>query len=291
MKQLARPDGPPAFFSPQILEARRFYLDLAPPATKPLAVVSGGREHCAPDYSIHRHTFPYLSVEFVTRGKGALRLNGREHGLSAGVVFAYGPNVAQDITTEPAEPLVKYFVDFTGPLATKLLRQCRLSPGSVARVLTPGEIQNIFDDLIHVALRGSRFSTRICELLLEQLILRIAECQMPQMAVETPAFATYQRCRQHIQSQYLRLRTQAQVARECHVTSAYLCRLFQRYDHQTPYQYLMRLKMSLAAERLQAPGTLIKQVAAELGFGDPFHFSRAFKAAFGLAPEAFRRLR
>ena len=71
----------------------------------------------------------------------------------------------------------------------------------------------------------------------------------------------------------------------------YLCRLFRRYDQQTPYQYLMRLKMNAAAERLQDPGALVKQVAAELGFGDPFHFSRVFKSIFGLSPEAFRRLR
>jgi AraC-like DNA-binding protein len=49
--------------------------------------------------------------------------------------------------------------------------------------------------------------------------------------------------------------------------------------------------MNLAAERLQTPDVLIKEVAVELGFHDPFHFSRAFKSIFGLSPEAFRRLR
>jgi AraC-like DNA-binding protein len=53
----------------------------------------------------------------------------------------------------------------------------------------------------------------------------------------------------------------------------------------------MRLKMNVATERLQDPGTLVKQVAAELGFSDPFHFSRVFKSVFGVAPETFRRLR
>ena len=32
-------------------------------------------------------------------------------------------------------------------------------------------------------------------------------------------------------------------------------------------------------------------LAAELGFDDPFHFSRAFKNVLGLSPETFRRLR
>ena len=53
----------------------------------------------------------------------------------------------------------------------------------------------------------------------------------------------------------------------------------------------MRLKMNIAAERLRDPGVLVKQVAAELGFDDPFHFSRAFKGVLGLSPENFRRLR
>jgi AraC-like DNA-binding protein len=52
----------------------------------------------------------------------------------------------------------------------------------------------------------------------------------------------------------------------------------------------MRLKRNLAAGRLQDPGTLVKQVAAELGFDDPCHFSRAFKSVFGMSPEASRRL-
>jgi AraC-like DNA-binding protein len=54
---------------------------------------------------------------------------------------------------------------------------------------------------------------------------------------------------------------------------------------------LLRLKMNHAAERLHQPGVLVKQVAEEAGFSDPFHFSRAFKSALGLSPDAFRRLR
>jgi AraC-like DNA-binding protein len=283
--------GPPEFFSPQVVEARRFYLDPAPPAAKPVAVVCGGCERCAPDYAIHRTTFPYYSIEFVARGKGALILGGKEYALFPGAVFSYGPGIAQDIFTDVADPLIKYFVDFVGSRAVRMLGQGALAPGNVARVFAPGEVQWILDDLILNGLKGTRFASRICDVLLEYLILKIADSLMPWEASKTPAFATYQRCRQHIQAQYLRLQTQQQIASECHINPAYLCRLFRRYDHQTPYQYLMRLKMNVAAERLQDPGRLVKQVSHELGFSDPFHFSRAFKSVFGVSPDAFRRLR
>jgi AraC-like DNA-binding protein len=291
MKTAAATASQPEFFSHQVREAKRFYLDLAPSATRGLTVVCGGCECCAADYAIHRATFPYYSIEFVARGRGALALAGKDYPLLPGTVFAYGPDITQDITTDPSDTLVKYFVDFTGTHAARLLREFAPAPGSVGRVSAPGEVQAIFDDLIRNGLRGTRFTAPLCAAIVEYLILKIAESLMPWEAAETPAFVTYERCRQHIQTHFARLRTLGEIARQCHVDPAYLCRLFRRYGHQTPYQFLMRLKMNLAAERLQDSGVLIKQVAAGLGFDDPFHFSRAFKNVFGVSPEAFRRLR
>jgi AraC-like DNA-binding protein len=283
--------GPPEFFSSHVVEARRFYLNLAPPRKTPLAVVCGGREHCTPDYEIHRSTFPYYSIEFVAQGRGTVKLKGKEHRLQSGKLFCYGPGIRQDIATDPAEPLVKYFVDFTGENALPLLAACGLKPGQTLQIMAPGDLQAVFDELIHNGLRATRYSSEICGKLLECLSLKAAELSVPVEGAESPAFLTYQKCRQYIQQHFERLRTLEQIARECHVNGAYLCRLFRRFDHQSPYRYLLRLKMNLAAERLHQPGALIKQVAEQTGFSDPFHFSRAFKSVFGLSPDAFRKLR
>ncbi len=271
--------------------ARRFYLDLAPPEQQPLAVVCGGFEHSTPDYVIDRASFPYYSIEFVAHGRGALVLAGQRTALLPGSVFAYGPEVPHHITTDPDDPLGKYFVDFAGRRGERLLRQGGLPPGASGRVFAPREIQRIFDDLIQNGLRSTRLTDRVCAAVLEYLVLKIAESLSTWEAAQSPAYATYDRCRQYIQANYIHLSGLPEIARECHVAPAYLCRLFRRYDHQTPYQFLMRLKMSFAAERLQDPGILVKQVAMELGFEDPFHFSRAFKSVLGVSPQTFRRLR
>ena len=281
----------PEFFSPQVSAARRFYLDLNPARSQPLVVVSGGREHCTPDYVIHRDAFPFHSIEYVARGRGTVTLNGRSHELQAGRIFSYGPGVQHDIQADPADPPVKYFVDFAGKRAPRLLAQGSLRPGSVRQILPPNELENIFDELIGVGQRASQQSQVLCGKLLECLLLKIAAASAPFEGVETLAYSTYQDCRQHIQKHFRTLRTLQQIARECHANDAYLCRLFQRYDHQSPYQFLMRLKMNDAADQLHLPGALVKQVAEQAGFGDAFHFSRAFKKVFGLAPDDFRRLR
>ena len=281
----------PEFFSTEVAEARRFYLNLKPTRSRPLTIVCGGRENCSPNYSILRKTFPFYSVEYVSRGRGAVTLNGRAHALSPGCLFSYGPSVSHHITSERNDPLVKYFVDFTGARGLKLLHAARLAPGRAAQVFPPHEVRAIFEELIISGLKGSRHSQELCGHLLECLLLKVAESRAPLAGHETRAYETYQDCLQNIQRNFLRLRTLEQTAQECHVDSAYLCRLFRRYDHQTPYQLLLRLKMNAAAELLQLPGALVKQVAHQIGFTDAFHFSRTFKAAFGMPPDAFKKLR
>ena len=281
----------PDFFSDQVLEANRFYLDTHSRKRQSLKVVCGGCEHCRPGYRINRSDFPFYSIEFVARGKGAVTLRGSEHDLFTGRVFSYGPGISHVITTEADDPLVKYFVDFIGSDAPNMLQKFGPVPGHAAQVASPEEILRIFDDLIKNGQTGSLYTPLLCTAILQQLILKIAETSMVEHMHTTAAFYTYQSSREIIRKNCLNLRSLDQIAEECHIDGAYLCRLFKRFDNQSPYQYLMRLKMNIAAQRLQSPNTSVKEVAFELGFGDPFHFSRSFKRIFGIPPSTFKNLR
>src|ERR1019366_1324125 len=131
----------PEFFSADVAEARRFYLDLNPPKNRPLVVVCGGLEHCTPDYAIHRESFPFCSIEYVARGRGKLSLKGRTFPLQPGRLFSYGPGIPHHITGDAADPLVKYFVDFAGTKTATLLRSCGLSSGHVSEVFPANILQ------------------------------------------------------------------------------------------------------------------------------------------------------
>lgn len=281
----------PEFFSIQIAEARRFCLDLNPPRAARLAVVCGGNEHCAPDYVVRRSTFPYWGIEFVAQGRGRLTLAGETHELVAGTVFSYGPDIPQEIIPGDRGHLVKYFVDFTGKEAKSLLQRYGPTPGSVIQTSAPNEVLTLFDDLIREGLSGGPLSAQITAIILEHLILKISETSMPAGAADTPAFSSYRRCQRYMEEHWQDLASLDQAAQQCHVDPAYLCRLFRRFDHQSPYQFLLRLRMTRGAEMLLTPGASVKQVAEELGFTDAFHFSRTFKKMMGLPPAHFARLR
>jgi AraC-like DNA-binding protein len=128
----------------------------------------------------------------------------------------------------------------------------------------------------------------LCAALLEYLVIKVSSLMIQPGARCSTANTKFERCRQYIATHFRRLRTLAQVAEECDIDQAYLCRLFRHFDRQAPYQYLLRLKMNFAAEQLRNKNMLVKEVAASVGFTDPFHFSHAFKNVFGASPEIFR---
>lgn len=56
----------------------------------------------------------------------------------------------------------------------------------------------------------------------------------------------------------------------------------------TPGQLIATVRMR-EARRLLAEGRRVSEVADELGFADPFHFSRRYKRFYGMAPSEARR--
>jgi AraC-like DNA-binding protein len=198
--------------------------------------------------------------------------------------------LAHDIVSDRNDRLVKYFVDFTGQRAWKMLEELGPPPGGILQTTAPNEIMEIFDTMIRDGLRENPFTARLAAARLESLLLKIAETSIAYGSGSTAAFTTYQRCKHHLESRWRELRSLEQIAAECHVAPAHLCRLFQRFDHQSPYQCLLRLKMQHAAECLQTTSATIKQIADDLGFSDPFHFSRVFKAVLGMTPSRFAQV-
>lgn len=279
------PDAP-AFVSAQVTAARRFYLNLNPRPSTHLAVVCGGWEECTPDYLIDRKTFPHPSFEFVAAGEGDLLLDGRRHELEAGVVFTYGPDIAHRIRTSARAPLKKYFVNFAGDRALTLLNDNQLPPGTVARLSAANDVRQAFDTLIRFGTVHDRHTARSCVLQLELLLLAAVRANQPSSPAARRSRATFERCRALIDRHFLSVATLRQAAEICHVDEAYLCRLFQRFQQESPYRYLQRLQMQWAAERLHASGCLVREIAADLRM-DPFQFSRTFKRIHGVSPSAF----
>ena len=69
-----------------------------------------------------------------------------------------------------------------------------------------------------------------------------------------------------------------------------LARQFRLWCGTSPYRYLLMRRLD-DARRLIEQSRPLSDVALDAGFADQAHFTRTFKAAFGLTPARYRTLR
>ena len=80
----------------------------------------------------------------------------------------------------------------------------------------------------------------------------------------------------------------ATLAATVNVSASHFFVLFKRCTGCPPIDYFIRLRMHHACELLKAGAPHVKEVAAALGYDDPFYFSRVFKSVNRIAPSEYR---
>jgi transcriptional regulator GlxA family with amidase domain len=73
------------------------------------------------------------------------------------------------------------------------------------------------------------------------------------------------------------------------VSPSHFFALFKRRTGCAPMDYFTRLRMERACLLLDTTNRSVKEVAATLGYEDPFYFSRVFKSVNQLAPTDYRQ--
>ncbi|MAL85677.1 MAG: hypothetical protein CMI23_04890 [Opitutae bacterium] len=182
--------------------------------------------------------------------------------------------------------MVKYFLVVAHKPDFESIRQISLKP-FYPKISNLGEIIELFELLLSNANSGSNHSQSVCNHLANALILKISDTMKSSEQKQVRAWDTYNRILQHLRNNYFRLKTIDELASEVNIDAAYLSRVFKRFHNESPYRFLIRLKMGHAASLLLSTRRLVKDIAFELGFENQFHFSRTFKSVYGSSPENF----
>lgn len=76
-----------------------------------------------------------------------------------------------------------------------------------------------------------------------------------------------------------------------HLSVSHFSSLFKKATGMPPMDYFIHLKMIRACSLLYSTDIKINEIAINLGYDDPFHFSRLFKKNMKVSPKLYRLLR
>lgn len=267
--------------SPLVKESRYLSLTRRPRAP---GVFFAGFEVCAPDYLIDRQSFPFWILEYIDEGEGEVRVRGKKHLLRSGSVICYGPGIPIHFYNHAERPFHKYFFCRNDTAFPERWRQVGLSPGSARTLATPATQGDMLDQLIHEGVHGYVEKSTVLSAL--ELIITTGIRRDSQQALtpkDGPA-QVYDLVMQVLHENFSEINSLAELADRTGYGAEYLCRVFKRYHNESPYQTLLRMKMNEAFRLLKEGRLRVMDIAEQVGFQDPLHFSRVFRKVMGMAP-------
>jgi AraC family transcriptional regulator, arabinose operon regulatory protein len=78
------------------------------------------------------------------------------------------------------------------------------------------------------------------------------------------------------------------LSKEFKLSIPQLSKLFKQRTKHSPIDYLIQLKIQKACQLLDQTNLQIKSISTELGYDDPYYFSRMFKKVMSVSPKKYR---
>lgn len=103
-----------------------------------------------------------------------------------------------------------------------------------------------------------------------------------------PGRALFLKAIEKLQINWRSMDSVADLPMELGVSQPTLGKLFRKFEGCTPHQYFLKMRMTYALYALQEEGRTVSDLAYELGYADPFTFSRSFKSVMGRSPSSFK---
>lgn len=87
------------------------------------------------------------------------------------------------------------------------------------------------------------------------------------------------------------LLTLQEMAQQNNLSASHFSSLFRKSTGMSPLDYFIHLKLQKACLLLYSTNMKVKNVAVEIGYEDPYYFSRLFKKYMNVSPDQYRTLR
>lgn len=232
-----------------------------------------GWENCDPCHHFGPAVRPYWLLHYIFKGEGIFRINGVTHHLSAGEMFVIPPYIETYYEADAEDPWVYSWIGFTCEEALP----CPLS----ATVNCKG-LDAIFQRLREVEAMGDGKNAFVAGMIWQIFGIILNN--------NAPNDRYIERALAYMQAEYMKDISVSGIAAKLGLDRSYFTNIFKKQVGLSPMKYLCDLRLNTAAQLMTVYGESPSTAANSCGYSDIFHFSKAFKKKFGLAPRDYIKI-
>ena len=227
---------------------------------------------------------------YCAHGRGWCGLGGQRHELEAGDLLVVPPGSPHMYGADEKHPWTIPWVHVTGANLHFFLHELGVSlEHPVVYLGEDPQLLALFEEVLAVLEHGYAPSQLLyaSQALAHLLGVMIWHRQQKWRGDPDPRQKINQSIaymKQHL-AKPLRVSTLAALG---NLSPSHYTALFKQHTDYAPIDYLIRLRMHRACQLLDTTKLPVKEIAASLGYDDPFYFSRVFKMVNETSPAAYR---
>ncbi|MEC0240173.1 AraC family transcriptional regulator [Paenibacillus dokdonensis] len=236
-------------------------------------------------WRIEERVLEEIHVLYVKSGCLTYLINGTPHQLTAGSLLFLSDGTVHSAYRDLKEPLSILPVRFTlgsdeQKYAAKTEVPCHFSfrPRDTAKFSVLFETIHRYYTLTPSIRRNVLCHAAICQTLAEM------SQELELMRQDTPIHPAIQHIKAYIDSHPAERLTVQDLAGLSGLTSKYCSKLFQQIYGLPIKTYQIKARIDYARYLLEHSRQSIKEVAFQLGYSDPFTFSKQYKSVMGVSP-------
>ena len=254
-----------------------------------------GWEQCAPLHSFGPFVRNNYLLHYVISGRGQLDATGpdgvnRRYVLGPDQGFLICPGLVNTYFADKKDPWKYVWLEFGGLRAEESLGAAGLGPlQPIYQPGTPEQGRLVRDAMLYIAAHSQASTLHLIGhlyLFLDGLI----QSSSTRREAAGPRLQDFyiQEAVTFMEHNYQRELTVEEIADMCKLNRSYFSKMFRDSMGCPPQEFLIRLRLSKAAERLKSTRASIGAISAACGYPNQLHFSRAFKKRYGLSPREWR---
>lgn len=259
-----------------------------------------GYEYCQPGRGFGPAVRDYHLIHLVVDGRGRfVRMGGggsRSWDLEACSAFLIRPGELTYYEADVHKPWYYVWLGFESDDAEALLEAAGFGMEQPLAVLSRGQVQELAAAICRLAsekldshsghLKELSLAYRLLSYLVENR--EAAESGSGSGHADAAPRQVVEAAVSYAHRHYLYGITVNDMASHAGVDRTHLFRLFKGVLGESPKQFLTRIRMERAKVLLMEPELAVKEIAASVGYRDPYLFSRMFKLYEGMPPMGYR---
>lgn len=259
------------------------------PLTKGLYALSLGHSKREDSFKVTQNGGEQHVLFYCQSGHATLTINQKISTIKRGDIVIISPGQDFYYQAKKQSGHQAYWINFSGSLAKDFAERLLMKmDDGIAHVGILNNIIADFDLLLELGQRGYTATNVIHAVHVLQQSLSFLALQLRLSAFkgnssfDLEAVETLMRNNLH---QDLNLDTLAHYSQ---LSKFHFAKKFKELTDTSPIQHFIGMKIQQACIRLDSSLAPIKQIGEELGYSDPYYFSRLFKKTVGMSPKQYR---